>query len=75
MAKNVEPLRKRVRELEKAQSSGNKELKVLKDKLAEISILLEELGVAYTKSSGELEALTTEANTMERKLNAGKCLE
>ena len=63
-----------MRELEKAQSSGNKELKVLKDKLAEISILLEELGVAYTKSSGELEHLTTEANTMERKLNAGKLL-
>ena len=70
VAKNVEPLRKRVRQLEKDQSKGNKELKELTTKLTEITALLATLGAAYSKSSGELEALTTEADTMERKLNA-----
>ena len=70
VAKNVEPLRKRVRQLEKDQAKGNAELKNLKEQLTEITQLLNTLGIAYEKSSGELESLTTEANTMERKLNA-----
>jgi dynein heavy chain, axonemal len=70
VAKNVEPLRKRVRQLEKDQARGNKELAELTTKLSEITALLSTLNAAFTKSSGELEALTTEADTMERKLNA-----
>jgi len=74
VAKNVAPLRQKVKEMEKAQRQTESELAVLKDALDALSKELGELDVQYKEASAELDGLQTEASVMKKRLDAASKL-
>jgi len=74
VAKNVSPLREKVKEMEKAQRKTEAELAELQHMLAEIAKEIGELNVQYAEANGELDVLQTEAAIMTKRLNAASKL-
>mmetsp|Transcript_53278 Transcript_53278/g.159518 ORF Transcript_53278/g.159518 Transcript_53278/m.159518 type:complete len:3881 (-) Transcript_53278:473-12115(-) len=74
VAKDVEPLRNKVRKMEKAQANTESELAQLKELLAELNGEISELEVGYSKANNELSDLQTQAEEMERRLTAASKL-
>ena len=74
VAKNVAPLREKVKEMEKAQRQTEAELAELEKLLAQLSKDLGELNVQYEEANGELTTLQNEAAVMTRQLNAATAL-
>ena len=74
VAKNVEPLRAKVRAMEKAVSQGQKELDATTKLLKELASKLNELDVAFKRADGELKSLVSEAAIMEKRLEAASSL-
>ena len=74
VAKNVAPLRAKVKEMEKAQRQTESELAVLKEALEKLSKELGELDAQYKEASAELDALQTEASVMKKRLDAASKL-
>jgi dynein heavy chain len=70
VASNIEPLRNKVRKLEKDAARGQKELTEIKGKLEAINAELETLSAAFKTSNDELQSLLAQAASMEKKLNA-----
>ena len=74
VAKNVEPLRAKVRGLEKAVAQGQKELAATSKLLASLEKKLSALDIDFKKADGELQQLVSEATVMETRLNAASAL-
>jgi dynein heavy chain len=74
VAKNVEPLRNKVRAMEKAQAEGSKDLAETKALLSTLSAELAILQTNFDKANGELTGLQTDAAIMEKRLNAAESL-
>ena len=74
VAKNVSPLREKVKAMEKAQQQTEKELGILQQTLSELSREIAELSAAFTAASGELDVLQTEAALMTKRLEAASKL-
>ena len=74
VAKNVSPLREKVKAMEKAQQQTEKELGELQGLLAVLSADLAELNKQYTEASNELDTLQSEAALMTKRLNAASKL-
>jgi len=74
VAKNVAPLRAKVKEMEKAQRQTETELAALKVQLDALNKALAELDVAYTAAASELDELQTEASVMKKRLDAASKL-
>ena len=74
VAKNVQPLREKVKEMEKAQRKTEAELAELQQMLGEIAKEIGELNVQYAEANGELDVLQTEAAIMTKRLNAASKL-
>ena len=74
VAKDVEPLRARVRDMEKAQGKTEKELAQLRQMLDVLQTQLEKLGADYSVANGELTELQTKASVMEKRLQAANKL-
>lgn len=74
VAKNVEPLRRKVADMEKAQSQTEKELSELHYLLNQLSQELDTLNVQYTQANGELDVLQQEASIMTKRLTAASRL-
>uniref|UniRef100_A0A7S2K9S5 AAA+ ATPase domain-containing protein n=1 Tax=Leptocylindrus danicus TaxID=163516 RepID=A0A7S2K9S5_9STRA len=74
VAKNVEPLRNKVRDMEKAQAKTEAELSQLKQQLALLKAELEELQKGYNEATKELANLQDQASTMEKRLTAASKL-
>lgn len=74
VAKNVSPLRNKVKEMEKAQQQTEKELAELQAMLAKLSKEIDELNHQFTEANGELDVLQQEAALMTKRLNAASKL-
>jgi dynein heavy chain len=74
VAKNVAPLREKVKQMEKEQAATEKQLAELQELLAKLQKEIDELSANFEKSNGELTSLTTEATRMERQLTAANKL-
>ena len=74
VAKNVEPLRAKVRAMEKAVAQGQKELDATTKLLAELASKLSELDAGFKKADGELSELVATAAVMEKRLDAASNL-
>ena len=74
VAVKVEPLRKKVADMQKQQARSEKELKDIKEMLATLAKDLAELSVKKDASVEELNGLKTEKAVMERRLNAASRL-
>ena len=74
VAKNVEPLRNKVREMEMAKQKTDAELATLQTTLAAIEKELGELNVQYEAANGELSELQHQAAIMEKRLAAASKL-
>lgn len=74
VAKNVAPLRSKVREMEKAQRQTEIELAELQSTLKRLSDEIAELNVGYKQANGELDILQSEASIMTKRLNAASKL-
>ena len=74
VAKNVEPLRNKVRDMEKAQAKTEAELSHLKQELARLEAELEELRKGYKEATEEITHLQDQASTMEKRLTAASKL-
>lgn len=74
VAKNVEPLRNKVRDLEKQKASAEKELGEIMQKLDELEKQLAELNKNFSAANEELTALRDEAQLMEKRLSAASKL-
>jgi len=74
VAKNVEPLRNKVKEMEKAQARTEKELDQINRTLEALSKELAELNENYEKANAELTDLQTQADIMEKRLTAASKL-
>ena len=74
VAKNVAPLRAKVKEMEKAQRVTEAELSALREQLDKLSKEINELNAQYKESSEELDALQTEASIMRKRLAAASKL-
>jgi dynein heavy chain len=74
VAKNVEPLRLKVRTMEKEYAAAEKELTALNLLLGELETELAELNKGFSKANGELQALKEEAALMEKRLAAASKL-
>ena len=70
VAKNVEPLRIKVRKMEKDAAAAEKELGELNQLLGELQAELSELNSAFEEKNGELQGLKNEADMMARRLAA-----
>merc|ERR1711871_1941824 len=70
VAKNVEPLRIKVRKMEKDAAAAEKELGELNQLLSELQAELSELNSAFEEKNGELQGLKNEADMMARRLAA-----
>lgn len=74
VAKDVEPLRKKVRDMEKQQQQSAKELKATQEELAELEAQIKELSDKYEAANGELQQLSEQARLMERRLDSASKL-
>ena len=74
VAKDVEPLRSKVKEMEKAQAKTEAELAKLKEVLLKLNKEISELELGYKKANDELSDLHTQAQDMERRLIAASKL-
>ena len=74
VAKNVEPLRLKVRNMEKAKSQGEKELAATQKLLAAVQAELSILNANFEKADAELKDLNEKAQTMERRLTSASNL-
>ena len=74
VAKNVAPLREKVKEMEKAQRKTEAELAELQKLLAQLTQDLSELNVQFEEANGELTILQNEAAIMTKRLNAAAAL-
>ena len=74
VAKNVEPLRLKVRNMEKAAAQGAKELAATQKLLVELEAQLAILNTNFKKADGELQELLEKATTMERRLTSASNL-
>ncbi|GMH67856.1 hypothetical protein TrLO_g3024 [Triparma laevis f. longispina] len=74
IAKNVAPLREKVKTMEKAQAKTEAELSALNAKLGELESELKELNVGLDKASTELGGLKETAAMMEKRLKAASKL-
>ena len=74
VAKNVEPLRNKVKEMEKAQVKTQAELKQLNKMLTALQTELDELNLGFTEANGELSELQSTAQMMEKRLSAASKL-
>lgn len=74
IAKNVEPLRLKVRDMEKAQQQATKDLADLMELLAQLTAEISELNTNYKTSHGELTELQLQASLMEKRLTAASKL-
>ena len=74
VAKNVAPLREKVKNMEKAQRQTEAELAELQATLAGLSKELGELNAQFAEANGELDVLQTEAALMTKRLNAASQL-
>jgi len=74
VAKNVAPLREKVKAMEKAQRQTETELAQLQATLSSLAKEIAELNAAYSEASGELDVLQTEAALMSKRLEAASKL-
>jgi dynein heavy chain len=74
VAKNVEPLKNKVRDLEKQAAESEAELAVIMATLAELNAQLEELNKNFSAANEELTSLRSEAQLMEKRLMAASKL-
>ena len=74
VAKNVEPLRIKVRNMEKAAAQGEKELAATQKLLGELEAELAILNTNFAKADAELQDLNEKATTMERRLTSASNL-
>jgi dynein heavy chain len=74
VAKNVAPLRQKVKDMEKAQQQTERELATLQAQLQNLSTDLGELNVQFEAEKTELDALQQEAALMTKRLNAASKL-
>ena len=74
VAKNVNPLRNKVKEMEKAQRQTEMELGELQVLLAALNKDLNELNSQFKEANGELDVLQTEAALMSKRLAAASKL-
>ena len=74
IASNVEPLRLKVRDMEKAQQQATKDLSELMELLATLNSEISELNANYTKANDELTELQLQASLMEKRLAAASKL-
>lgn len=74
VARNVAPLRAKVKEMEKAQRQTEAELAEIQAQLATLSKEIGELNVSFTAASSELDALQSEAALMSKRLAAASKL-
>lgn len=74
IASNVEPLRLKVRDMERAQQQATKDLAELMDLLAQLNAEISELNANYTTANGELTELQLQASLMEKRLTAASKL-
>ena len=74
VARNVEPLKASVREMEKTQMKTEKELAELQEQLAELAAQLAELNANYKIAADDLSGLQETAQLMEKRLAAASKL-
>ena len=74
VAKNVEPLRNRVRDLEKEKAKSEEELAEIMNTLEELEAELADLNAKFSAANEELTSLRDEAQLMERRLSAASKL-
>jgi dynein heavy chain len=74
VAKDVDPLRKKVADMEKAQALGERELGEIKDLLAKLSAEIADLDAKYRAAASELADLSAKAALMEKRLAAASKL-
>ena len=74
VAKDVEPLRKKVADMERAQATGERELEDINALLAKLASELADLDTKYKAASGELRELAERAALMEKRLTAASKL-
>ena len=74
VAKNVEPLRGKVREMEKAQARAEADLSKLRNQLNTLEIEILSLHKAYNDATTELSTLQTQAAQMQKRLIAASKL-
>ena len=74
VAKNVAPLREKVKAMEKAQRQTEAELAQLQETLSTLSKEIGELNAQYAEASGELDILQSEAALMTKRLEAASKL-
>ncbi len=74
VARNVNPLRERVKEMQKAQAKTEKELHELSCLLKELDIELNDLKKKYNNAKNELSELQVQASQMQRRLISASSL-
>ena len=74
IARNVEPLRLKVRDMEKAQQQATQDLADLMDLLAQLKAEISELNIKYATANNELTELQLQASLMEKRLTAASKL-
>ena len=74
VAKNVNPLRNKVKEMEKAQRQMEAELATLKSTLSALGAEINELNEKFIEASAELDKLQQEASLMSKRLDAASKL-
>ena len=74
IAKNVTPLREKVKQMQKEQAATEKELNALNHKLSELAAELKDLDADYGTQSAALNELQVKANLMEKRLAAASKL-
>jgi dynein heavy chain len=74
VAKNVAPLREKVKTMEKAQRQTEAELAQLQTQLAALSKEISELNAQFSEANGELDVLQSEAALMTKRLAAASKL-
>jgi dynein heavy chain len=74
VARNVAPLREKVKAMEKAQMQTEKELSELQEMLATLSKDINELNAQFQEANTELDVLQKEAALMTKRLNAASQL-
>ena len=74
VAKNVEPLKQKVKRMEKEQATQERELAKLTEMLARLKQDLDTLSVQFNEANTELEGLKNQADQMQRRLSAASKL-
>lgn len=74
VARDVEPLRKKVADMERQQAAGERELEEINALLSKLGAELADLDVKFKAASSELSELTQRAALMEKRLSAASKL-